>query len=67
MPSKIVPGLPKDLLKKHKLDKPYLQKVTVSDLQRLQLALMERAANQNKTGRACNTCCCCCAAAVELD
>jgi hypothetical protein len=52
-----------DIQKKHKLNKPYLAKVTVSDLKNLSKAIVESKAKPG--GRACNTCCCCCAAAVS--
>jgi hypothetical protein len=52
------------LQKKHKIDKkPYLKKVTITDLKNLSRALVEADATPGSP--ACETCCCCCAAAVE--
>lgn len=51
------------LQKKHKVDKLYLKKVTVTDLKNLSRALVEADATPGSP--ACETCCCCCAAAVE--
>jgi hypothetical protein len=69
MAQQVIGGLPDDLRKKYKLNKPDLEKIKVSDFQLLILALMEQRGRKGpKTvARACSTCCCCCAAAVSPD
>jgi hypothetical protein len=63
---KVLSRLDSDLKKKFKLEKPYLQDITVQDLKRLGTALVERGKRpREKQGRACSTCCCCCAAALS--
>lgn len=51
--------------KKYDLDKPYLEKVTVTDLKNISKAVIAQGATPG--GRACQTCCCSCAAAVSPD
>lgn len=48
--------------KKYSIDKPYLAKVTVTDLRNITKAVVAQSATPG--GRSCQTCCCCCAAAV---
>jgi hypothetical protein len=68
----IVSMLSAELRKKHKVNKPYLSKVTIADVDNLGRALLDRREAGDHTGLpsrvatccCCMTCCCCAAAVV---
>ena len=69
----VVSMLSADLRRKHKINKPYLSKVTIDDIDNLARALLDRREQGDHIGIAsrvatcccCMTCCCCAAAVVS--